>query len=80
MKKKAEEQVEEKPQYYTVKLDVIAPVELTFKIWAKNPQEAIEKCDRAPIASTPKLRNRGRKKKAVVYRSNYSNIELQKNF
>lgn len=68
-----------KPQLYVVKTEVLAPVELTFKVWAKDPEQAIEMTNRAGIDSH-KLKSRGKKKKATVYRFGYSNIELQKNF
>lgn len=65
---------------YIVKTEVVAPVELTFKVWAFDPEEAAAMVDRAPLASGPKLKSRGRKTRVVVYKLGYSNIEYQKRF
>jgi len=69
-----------KKKLYTVKLEVMAPVELTYKIWAESPEEAAE-LRGATLARPPKP-NLARKKnlKATVYRYGTMMIEFIKKF
>jgi len=73
-----------KPQHYTVKLEVMAPVELEFRILAEDPQQALEKVSRGafpPLSKTPRpILNRMRRIKARVYRFGNSVMETWKNF
>ena len=65
---------------YTVKLEVMAPVELTYKIWAETPEEAAEL--RSAVLSGPPKPNLMRKRniKATVYRYGTVMIEFIKKF
>lgn len=73
-----------KKQFYAVKLEVMAPVELQFRILAKSPQEALEQVEKFPLPplsappkpSFPKMR----RLKATVYRFGMSTIETVKNY
>lgn len=72
-----------KPQYFTVKLEVMAPVELEFRILAADADEALDKVRRGPLpplAKAPRpILNRLRRIKATVYRFGRSTVELVKN-
>ncbi len=75
---------ENKPQYFTVKLEVLAPVTLKYKILAKSPEEAIKKVESNLISNlteTPKP-NLAKHKKlhANVYAAGYTRILLNKKY
>lgn len=74
-KKEAQKEPEKKRELYKVKMEVLAPVELTFKVWAYTPQEAAQIANMSHLAGTPKpLLNRMRKVKASVYKWFFTNI------
>lgn len=59
-------------QYYTVKLEVLAPVELTLRVLAESPQEAAEMVSKFPLppmSKPPKpILAKMKRIKATVYR------------
>ena len=72
------------PQYFTVKMEVMAPVELEFRILAESPKEALEKVSRGalpPLTKAPRpILGRLRRIKAKVYRFGRSIMETMKIF
>jgi len=71
-------------QYYTVKLEVMAPVELTFRVFAETPEEAAEIVSKNPIpplSAAPKpILSRMRRIKATVYKAGTSIYEFIKSY
>ena len=68
-------------QLYTVKLEVIAPIELTYKVWAETPQQAVELINTGQMTAQPKpTLSRKRNIKATVYRYGYQMIEFVKKY
>ncbi|KKN66638.1 hypothetical protein LCGC14_0469730 [marine sediment metagenome] len=71
-------------QFYTVKLEVMAPVELTLRVYAETPQEAIDMVSRNPLPplSGPPRPNIARMKriKATVYKAGTTIYYLIKNY
>jgi hypothetical protein len=76
MKKRAQEQEpEKKRELYKVKMEVMAPVELTFKVWAYSPEEAVQLANMSHIADKPKpILSRMRKVRASVTKWFFTNI------
>ena len=77
---------EKKPEkiYYTIKLDVMAPMELSFRVLAESPEEAAEMISKMPLpplaaAPRPDL-SRMRKIKARIYKYGLSTILFIKQF
>lgn len=74
-----------KQEYYTVKLETMMPVTLTYQILAESPEKAIEKISAAPTSiafkEAPKLLfARLKKVKLTVYNASSNIIRLIKNF
>ena len=73
-----------KPEYYTVRLEVMAPIELTYSILADSPEKAIEKVEKnivAGLSSTPKpILGKHRKTKVTIYKKGTVNIVGQKSY
>ena len=66
---------------YTVKLVVMAPVELIYKVWAESPEEAMKTYDKSPLSAAPKpILSRKRKQKAIVYKLGTTIVELEKKY
>ncbi len=66
---------------YTVRVEVMAPVELTYKVWAVSPEEAMKDYDRSPLSQAPKpILSRKRKIKATVYKLGTTIVEIQKKY
>lgn len=86
MEKSKEKSVEKKKlkEYFTVKIETLAPVILTYKILAETPEEAAEiaakkkgqQMTAPPIILFAKLG----KLKAKVYKSGTTLLHLTKNF
>jgi len=73
--------MEKQKQYYTVKVEATAPIELTYRVWAEDPEEALEIFETSSFYSPPRpILSRMRKIKATVYRSGTTIIETIKNF
>ncbi len=74
--------MEPKPKlYYTIKLEVNAPVTLTYKILAESPEQAVDLIARSVLAEPPKVNiPRARKLKATVYQTGTSIIKFVKSF
>jgi hypothetical protein len=81
---------EEKPiqppakQYYTIKMEVTAPVTLTYRILAENAEQALELVMKSPmtvpmVAPPKPVLNRMKKLKASVYLAGTSLVKLVKN-
>lgn len=85
LKKKAEEEKQKKPknQYYTVKVETLAPVTLTYRIFAESPEQASDMALKlgGQKQQTPPLINYGRIRalKAIVYSAGTSMIQFVKN-
>jgi len=70
-------------EYFTVKVDGYVPATFTYKVYAKDPEEAIDivKSGRAQLYEAPKLRLNGlRIIKATAYTIGTTIIRLVKNF
>ncbi len=66
---------------YTVKVEVMAPVELIYKVWAESPEEAMKNYDRSPLSKAPKpILSRKRKIKATVYKLGTTMVEMEKRY
>ena len=77
--------MEETKRYYLIKLEVIAPITLTYRVLAENPEEALEIVIKKPNTtlqtSQPKFKFALMKKiKASIYLAGTSMIEFVKNF
>jgi hypothetical protein len=71
---KKEEPVK-KRELYKVKMEVMAPVELTFKVWAYSPEEAAQLANISHLADRPKpILARMKKIKARVYGWFFTNV------
>lgn len=74
----------EQKQFYTVKLEVLAPVELTFRVFAETPEKAAEMVSKNPIpplSAAPKpILSRMRRIKATVYKAGNLIYEFVKNY
>jgi hypothetical protein len=84
LKKEAEAKKPPQKQYYTVKLEVMAPVELTFRIFAETPQKAEEMVRRNPLPPLsgpmrPKL-SRIKRIKSTVYKAGTNLYYFVKNY
>ena len=71
-------------QFYTVKLEVMAPVTLTMRVFAETPQEAEQMVSRNPLPPLsgppqPKL-SRIKRIKATVYKAGTNLYYLVKNY
>lgn len=73
-----------KKQYYTVELEVLAPVILKYRVFAENPNEAVDLIKSAnsfSLLETPKPKLSNMKKiKAKVYKFGTSMLEFTKMF
>jgi len=82
MEKDKEIEEEPKPQSFVVKMEVMVPVTITYKITAKTPEEAIDICTKGKEkhqSAPPKIHYIKMKKiKAKVYKSGTSNVVLTK--
>jgi len=71
----------EKQQLYTIKLEATAPIELVYKVWAKDPEDALEQMNRWVLAQQPRPKlSRMKRIQAKVYRYGMSIIEATKRF
>ncbi len=69
------------PQYYTVKLEVMAPVILTYRILAESPEKAVEMLGQAPMVQVPQVQfHKMKKLKAKIYITGTNLLKLIKNF
>lgn len=81
LKKEAQEVPEKKRELYKVKVEVMAPVELIFKVWAYSPEEAAQLANMSHLADKPRpLLNRMKKVKATVYKWFFTNILHTRNY
>jgi hypothetical protein len=74
-----------KTQYYDVKIEVLAPVTLLYRIQAESPEQALEMAEkqmlRLPLRDVPRPRlNAAKRLKIFVYRAGQTIIEAIKNF
>jgi hypothetical protein len=70
-----------KKQLFTIKLEAMAPIELTYKVWAETPEQAVDLLKTATLTARPKpIIARKRNIKATVYRYGTMVIEFVKNF
>ena len=71
-------------QYYTVKLEVMAPVELTMRIFAETPEEAAEMVSKNPLpplyAAPRPVLSKMKRIKATVYKAGTSTYYFIKNY
>lgn len=89
VKKRAEKKKQEElektaiPQKrpYTVKLEVLAPVELIYRIWAETPEQAVELLRYGVIVKPPKpILSKRKNVKATVYKYGTILIEFIKKY
>lgn len=86
--KKVEKKAEKKPEPiilkkrpYTVKLEVQAPVELTYRVWAETPEQAVEMLRYGQLVNAPKpILSKRRNIKATVYKYGTVMIEFVKKY
>lgn len=65
----------DKLESYKVVLEVMAPVELTYKVLASSPEEALEKIRGMGVYERPKpILSRMKRVKATVYKWLYINV------
>ncbi len=72
-------------QYYTIKLEGTAPVELHYRVLAENGQEALQMVERnivgQPFSTPPKIKfGQFRKLKGQVFKYLTNTIEFVRNF
>lgn len=72
------------PKYFTVKMEVLAPVKIEYRILAISAEEALKKVEQnigSNLASSPKP-NLGKSKKlnAVVLMAGFSNVVLTRRY
>lgn len=80
-KKKVAKSAIPKKLPYTVKVEVMAPVELTYRVWAENPEQAVEMLRYGMISAPPKpILSKQRRIKATVYKYGTVMIEFIKKF
>ena len=66
---------------YTVKVEVMAPVELTYRVWAEDPEQAVEMLRYGMLSAPPKpILSKQRRIKATVYKYGTVMIEFIKKF
>ena len=84
--KKKDEKKDQKPiipqkKPYTIKLEVQAPVELTYRVWAETPEQAVDMLQYGQLVAPPKpILSRRRNIKATVYRYGTVMIEFVKKY
>ncbi|MHA2426419.1 MAG: hypothetical protein ACXADB_00065 [Candidatus Hermodarchaeia archaeon] len=86
--KKDEKKAEKKPEPiilkkrpYTVRLEVQAPVELTYRVWAETPEQAVEMIRYGQMVAPPKPNLAKRRNiKATVYKYGTVMIEFIKKY
>lgn len=68
-------------KYYTVKVEGIVPITVTYKILAESPEEALELSRRAiPVSKPQPILNKLKKIKATVYSYGSLLVHLTKSF
>jgi len=68
-------------QYYTVTIEGSAPVTVSYRVLAENPEQALELTKNAPLAGPPRPQlSRLKKQKATVHLSGTTIIKLTCNF
>ena len=71
-------------QYWTVKLEVMAPVELTFRVFTETPEEAVEIVSKNPLpplyAAPRPIISRMKRIKATVYKAGTNMYKFVKNY
>lgn len=81
VEKKAELPAIPKKQPYTIKLEVTAPVELTYRVWAETPEQAVDLLLTAQMSAAPKpILSRKKNVKATVYKYGTVMIEFVKRY
>lgn len=71
----------EMKKQYTVKVEVLAPIELTYKVWAESAEEALKNYERSSLSQPPKpILSKKKTKKVVVYKYGTTLIELTKKY
>ena len=79
--KKAAEALIPKKKLYTIKLEVQAPVELTYRVWAEDPMQAIDLIKYGQLVGPPKpILSKKRNVKATVYKYGTVMIEFIKKY
>jgi len=66
---------------WTVKVEVMAPIELTYRVWAVDAHEAIDQIRYGVLVAPPKpILSKQKRIKATVYKYGTSMIEFIKRF
>jgi hypothetical protein len=80
-KKEASESLIPKKKLYTVKLEVQAPVELTYRVWAEDPMQAVDLIKSGQLSGPPRpILSKRRNVKATVYKYGTVMIEFIKKY
>ncbi len=67
-------------QYYTVKVEIMAPVTLTYIVLADDPQQALERAYSAPLSRLPEIHfSRMKRLKASIYLKGTNLLQFIKN-
>ena len=81
LEKKAQENLIPKKIPHTVKLEVLAPVVLTYRVWAESPEQAVELLRYGHMSAPPKpVLSKQKRIKATVYKYGTVMIEFIKQF
>lgn len=81
VKKGAKKKVIPQKKLYTVKLEVMAPVELIYRVWAETPELAVELLKYGALTAPPKPTLSKKKNiKATVYKYGTITIEFIKRY
>jgi hypothetical protein len=68
-------------QYYTITLEVTAPITLSYRVLADDPEQALELIKNASLSASPKPHlHKMKKHKATVHMSGTSTIKLTKTY
>ena len=84
-KKEEEERVKQaallQKRPYTIKLEVRAPVEMTYRVWAESPEQALEMIRYGQMVAPPKpILSKRKNIKATVYKYGTTMIEFVKQY
>ena len=82
--KKKLKTVPKQKKYFVIELELIAPVEIVYKIYAEDPEEAMKIMEKNLLsnlikAPSPKI-NKARKVQAVVFPAGFRNVVLKRRY
>ncbi len=71
------------PQYYVIKMEVLAPTTLTYRVLAESPEEALQQAETRflPLLGRPQPNLvQAKKLSAKVYKSNSAILDFSKKY